>query len=149
MGVGKTVQAIAVASIYRVEWPMLIIAPSFLKYVWRTEMLRWLRPSIGPGDIQIVQTSKDHWNINAAVYIISYDLATKKEDEIQKLKFKVCIADEAHYLKSGTTKRTKALLPILSQAQRCILITGTPILSRPCELFNILKCLRPDIIHSF
>lgn len=95
---------------------MLVIAPSFLKFVWRTEILRWLRPSIDCSCIQIIQSSRDHWDINASVYIISYELATKKEDEIQKLKFKVCIADEAHYLKSGITKRTKALLPILTQA---------------------------------
>lgn len=31
MGLGKTVQAIAVASAYRDEWPVLVIAPSSLR----------------------------------------------------------------------------------------------------------------------
>lgn len=35
---GKTVQAIAVASCYRDEWPLLIIAPSSLRGKWCTCM---------------------------------------------------------------------------------------------------------------
>lgn len=28
-------------------------------------------------------------------------------------------------------------------------MTGTPIVSRPCELFNLLKILRPDVFNNF
>lgn len=83
------------------------------------------------------------------VYIMSYDLASRLKDEIEGLKFKACIADEAHYLKSKDSKRSQVLLPILMQARRCILITGTPMMSRPIELFNLMKALRPEIISSF
>lgn len=31
MGLGKTVQAIALASAYRDEWPVLVVAPSSLR----------------------------------------------------------------------------------------------------------------------
>jgi len=47
------------------------------------------------------------------VFIISYELAAKRGAEIKKLNFKMCIADEVHYLKSKDTKRTRALLPLL------------------------------------
>ena len=63
--------------------------------------------------------------------------------------FKACIADEAHYLKSKDSKRSQTLLPILTQARRCILITGTPLMNRPCELFNLMKALRPDLLRNF
>ena len=61
------------------------------------------------------------------------------------MKFKACIADECHYLKSRDSKRSKNLIPILSQAKRCVLISGTPMLARPVELYNLLNILRPDV----
>lgn len=65
------------------------------------------------------------------------------------MKFKVCIADEAHYLKSRDAKRSKALIPIYQQSKRVILLSGTPMINRPVEMYNLLLILRPDIISNF
>jgi SWI/SNF-related matrix-associated actin-dependent regulator 1 of chromatin subfamily A len=35
------------------------------------------------------------------------------------------------------------------KARRCLLLSGTPILARPNELYNLLRILRPDIFYSF
>ncbi len=35
MGIGKTLQAIALAWYYRADWPLLVVVPSFLKRIWR------------------------------------------------------------------------------------------------------------------
>lgn len=113
MGVGKTVQAIAITHIYRNEWPLYIICPSFLKFVWRQELKRWLSGSLREDEIQIFQHSKDNWDINAKVYIMSYEIASKKGEELVRMKPRVCIADEAHYLKSRSSKRSQSLVPIL------------------------------------
>lgn len=40
-------------------------------------------------------------------------------------------------------------MPVFQNAKRCILISGTPILARPEEAFNMLRILRPDIFTSF
>jgi len=40
-------------------------------------------------------------------------------------------------------------MPVLTKAKRTILLTGTPILSHPVELYNLLKVLRPDVMTSF
>ena len=34
-------------------------------------------------------------------------------------------------------------------AKRCILLSGTPLLNRPAELYNIFKMIRPDIFYNF
>lgn len=34
MGLGKTVQAIAIAAYYRNEWPVLVVCPSSVQYMW-------------------------------------------------------------------------------------------------------------------
>lgn len=50
MGVGKTLQAIAIAYIYKSDWPLLIVAPSSLRFTWKDELLKWL-PSLKEKDI--------------------------------------------------------------------------------------------------
>ena len=49
--------------------------------------------------------------------------------------FGVIICDESHALKSHSAKRTQFMWPVVQHASRAILITGTPALSRPIELF--------------
>ena len=55
MGIGKTLQAIAIAWYFRNDWPLLIVVPSFLKQIWRLEILKWLYPDVTEKDIQIIE----------------------------------------------------------------------------------------------
>ena len=57
-------------------------------------------------------------------------------------KFNYIIADEAHYLKNRSAKRTMSLTPILQRAKRVVLLTGTPILAKPMEIYPLLHILR-------
>eukprot|EP01045_Picozoa_sp_COSAG04_P028014 COSAG04_NODE_4240_length_2212_cov_12.780880_3_plen_73_part_00 len=41
------------------------------------------------------------------------------------------MADEAHYLKNASSARAKLILPVLEEASRTILLTGTPALNCP------------------
>ncbi len=148
MGVGKTVQALAASYIYREDWPMLIVAPASLKFVWRDEIRKWL-PTIPPGRVEIVKSSKNAFATDSLVYIMSYDLAKNVHELLDKKSFRVAIADEAHYLKSKDAKRSKILSPILARCKRVILLSGTPMLSRPREIFNLVQILRPDIFTRF
>lgn len=58
MGLGKTLQAIAVACVYREDWPLLIITPSSLKFSWIEELEKWLT-NIVPTDINLVHSGAD------------------------------------------------------------------------------------------
>jgi SWI/SNF-related matrix-associated actin-dependent regulator 1 of chromatin subfamily A len=113
MGVGKTIQALGIAYIYKQDWPLLIITPASLKFIWRDEILKWLPDFVCSEDIQLFKNGKEEFDESRKVFILSYDLATKRGPDIKKFQFKMCIADEVHYLKSRETKRTKALLPLL------------------------------------
>lgn len=55
--------------------------------------------------------------------------------------FNAIICDESHALKSKSTKRTKAVVPILQAAKRCLLLSGTPALAKPLELWPQLSAL--------
>ena len=149
MGVGKTIQAIGISSLYKENWPVLIICPASLKFVWRDEILKWIPDINNDKDIQIFKSGKDEFISDEKFYIMSYDLTVKFEQKIIDKQFNFIIADEAHYLKSLEAKRTKCLLPIIQKSKRILLLTGTPILSRPFELYPLLTMLRPDIFNNF
>jgi hypothetical protein len=76
------------------------------------------------------------------VVIISYSMVPVLADRIALLKPGVVICDECHYLKNPRAKRTKALSGIVKRAARAIVLSGTPALSRPAELFTTLNMLR-------
>lgn len=78
MGVGKTIQALAVASIYREDWPLVIVCPATLRFNWRDEINKWL-PEIKNWDINMVQSSKTFATVgtSALIHIMSYEIATK------------------------------------------------------------------------
>ena len=49
-------------------------------------------------------------------------------------------------LKNSKTARTKAAMPIMKSAKRVILLSGTPALSRPMELFSQLNGISPSLL---
>lgn len=87
--------------------------------------------------------------LDGLINIVSYDLASTKEEELASRNFQVCLLDESHYIKSRTAKRVQVLLPILSKSKRIILLTGTPSLSRPAEIFTQVHLLRRDVFSNF
>ena len=91
----------------------------------------------------------DVFNSYALIHIISYNLASKLKAEVENREFGVVIADEAHYLKSRESKRSQTLVPIIMKAKRVLLLTGTPILARPYELYNLVRIIRPDVFRDF
>jgi len=50
--------------------------------------------------------------------------------------FRVLICDECHFIKDPSAQRTKATVPLVKDARRAILLSGTPALNKPKELFQ-------------
>ncbi|XP_073717682.1 DNA annealing helicase and endonuclease ZRANB3 [Misgurnus anguillicaudatus] len=147
MGLGKTIQAISVACIYRQEWPLLIVVPSSLKYPWIEELEKWI-PDLDPNDINLVESKTDTMSISTSkVTILGYGLLTTDarplQEALNKQRFGIVIVDESHYMKSRNAARSKILVPIIQNAKRAILLTGTPALGRPEELFMQVDALYP------
>eukprot|EP00900_Chrysochromulina_parva_P004176 jgi/Chrpa1/1375/Chrysochromulina_OHIO_Genome00013610-RA len=150
MGLGKTVQAIALACHYRAEWPLLIFAPTSMCLPWCEELERWCT-FLRPGDINLVRSHHNGALRLAPVTIVSYGLITNGKEKEQlaaalaAANFRVAIADEAHYLKSKDSQRAQLVLPLLAVARRIMLLTGTPALNRPVELYTLCHTLCPRV----
>ena len=160
MGLGKTVQAICVALCYAAEWPLLIVCPASLCVNWRTELVKWMdlagieEPA---ARIHVVKNGKDHLQADCEdipqspqmrASIISYDLAKSLAPQLHSIGFGICVCDESHTLKSPSAARTKAILPLASSCKRTLLLSGTPVLSRPIEIYTQAAALRPQIFGT-
>uniref|UniRef100_G1NVG8 SWI/SNF-related matrix-associated actin-dependent regulator of chromatin subfamily A-like protein 1 n=1 Tax=Myotis lucifugus TaxID=59463 RepID=G1NVG8_MYOLU len=146
MGLGKTIQAICIAAFYRKEWPLLVVVPSSVRFTWEQAFLQWL-PSLNPEHINVVVTGKDRLT-TGLVNIVSFDLLSKMEKQL-KTPFKVVIIDESHFLKNIKTARCRAAMPLLKMAKRVILLSGTPAMSRPAELYTQIIAVKPTFFPQF
>lgn len=148
MGLGKTVQAIKASVLVRAE-NILVLCPSSLKISWRDEFEAWSNYD----DIHIIFADKDVKYLSGVV-IVNYELLLNPKifSALNNMHWCVCICDEAHYLKSYCSKRTKLVLGsngVIRNAKYKWLLTGTPLLNRPVELYPILSVLASDLIKPY
>lgn len=139
MGLGKTRQALSFIG-HCLPARVLVMCPSYLRYHWTHALKEWLDI-----DGQLVKKGKE--TLDGEACIVSYDMLSALK--IPTGVFDVVICDESHYVKSRKTKRTKATTPLVRSANFAMLITGTPALNRPIELFAQLNMLRPSYVKNY
>ncbi|CAF0806668.1 unnamed protein product [Brachionus calyciflorus] len=160
MGLGKTIQALGIASYYKEEWPLFIIVPSSVKFMWKESAKRWLYDSLikvcklKNGDcvdefIQVMESGRQLVYPKSKIIISSYDLLAKNVDEIAMYQYKMIIADECHLLKNNKAARTKAAFKLIQNSNRVVLLSGTPALSRPAELYSQIQAISPTLFSNF
>lgn len=141
-GLGKTLQTIRAIDKLPFALRVLVICPASVTENWRRE---------------IAAFREADWL--AAVY--SFDASVEKyRGSILKNEFDAVVIDEAHFLKSFTAKRTRAIygfneagqrdaaFSIVDRGQHTYLLTGTPMPNEPTELYPHLKALQPETITS-
>ncbi|KAL7719077.1 Non-specific serine/threonine protein kinase [Entamoeba marina] len=143
MGLGKTVQAIALLSAYQHKWPALIIAPNSLIYQWCDQLQFWLglEPDRITTFIPSVGIPK-----NFDFLVSSYESIVQSRGLLlTSASFKIVVCDECHFLKNPRSKRATETMEICARANHVILLSGTPALSRPSELYTLCSIILPNI----
>ncbi len=156
MGTGKTVQALALAACYRTEWPVLVITPAAVRSMWAEEIERWLGEWLLPSDIHVICASNDQLYepmtaLRPKITIISYHMLQRLRTSIGSWKWGVVICDESHHIctseKEGAeNSMTLITLNVLRSATRVLLLSGTPSLNRPFQLYNQVDALRKGLL---
>jgi len=141
-GLGKSAQAIG-ALVEVGAKKILIICPAQVKYNWRREFDKW---APGVYSIGIINKSTDPLP-KTQVVIVNYDLVIRQKlfEKLKNTVWDCIINDEAHRLKKPTASRTKKILGkwgLFNVARRMYFLTGTPVTSRPIDLFPLVaRCL--------
>ncbi len=165
MGLGKSITSLAIMCHYMKEWPLLILCPASLKHIWPNEIEKFL-PGLSASSIYVVrgfddvdffyeqqqQQQQQKRKFSTKIVVASYSILQTRSASarcLQKFRFKCVIADESHNLKQKNSQRTQLALPLLQGAKRLALLSGTPALARPVELWTQLHAIAPDLFGAY
>ena len=158
MGLGKTITSLAVMTHHIASWPLLILCPASLRHTWPAEIEKFL-PSLPTSAVYVVSGFDDadfYSNPNKRnrikIVVATYSLLQNRSAAARVLEdfhFRCVIADESHNLKERTSQRCKLAMPLLMRAEHVCLLSGTPALARPVELWAQLHSLAPRVFGSY
>ncbi len=160
MGLGKTIQLLAYLNINENIKKVLIVCPASLKLNWEREAKRWLvRPFniiVYDGDLDGGLDIKDD-----TILIINYEGVRKYADLLKTVMWDLLVLDESHYIKNPKAQRTKVITGYRDRqtgtiikglkdfAKQKVLLTGTPVLNNPAEIYTQLKVLGHPLAKSY
>lgn len=156
MGLGKTpTSLVALPEKSRV----LVVCPSAVKYNWRDEIQLW-RPDYS---VRIVKGKKDDGIIpeKGEIVIVNYDIlpswlmptkdsgevnrkgkpilvADIPSDKLEGLKDTIVIFDEGHLAKNYKAQRTQKVTQLSKNVAKVWVLTGTPLMNRPFDLWGVM-----------
>ena len=138
-GMGKT-RTIAVLLSCLQTWPVVVITKASCKYGWLDEIAH-VDPSLR---VQVLEP-KTVPDPTAQIYVLNYDLMPRKAKLLTRQPIGVTIFDESHEMLNTKTKRGQWSLVYAYAAQRCYLVTGTPMPNRPLDILHQLKLMRSPV----
>ncbi|KDO54572.1 hypothetical protein CISIN_1g001912mg [Citrus sinensis] len=152
MGLGKTLQAIAIAACFISAGSILVVCPAILRLSWAEELERWL-PFCLPADIHLVfghRNNPVHLTRFPRVVVISYTMLHRLRKSMIEQDWALLIVDESHHVRcskrTSEPEEVKAVLDVAAKVKRIVLLSGTPSLSRPYDIFHQINMLWPGLL---
>lgn len=124
--------------------PIVIISPATLKWNWQNE----LRKHFGV-EALVLEGTKTKILGGENIYIINYDILGPWFMSIKDLNPQIIIADECHFISNRKAKRSNLVRQLCTGVPHVIMISATPLLNRPSELYNVLNILTPKTFPTF
>ncbi|MBR3692539.1 MAG: DEAD/DEAH box helicase [Clostridia bacterium] len=147
MGLGKTLQMLTLIASGG-GGCSLIICPASLLYNWKSEAERFcphLTVRVAAG-LPEERTAAIAAAEDTDILITSYDLLRNDEALYRDIEFRLCVADEAQYIKNPQTKNARAAKRIRARAR--FALTGTPIENSLSDLWSIFDFILPGLLPS-
>ena len=141
-GLGKTVQALAALEATQ-SYPAVIVVPATLRVTpWLREAKKWLPHRT----VSLASGTKAHAVLEPTdITIVNYDVIHAWGKVLGTQELKGLVTDEAHYAKSASTRRGKALIELtdlMDPDGMVLCLTGTPVLNNETEIVSQLRILR-------
>ncbi len=139
MGLGKTIQAIAAAELmgrlYKIE-KVLIIAPTSLKYQWKSEIDRFTDRSAEVIE-GLTPRRKALYGSDTFFKLTNYELVHRDLDLIRAWGPDLIVLDEAQRIKNWKTRTAQTVKSL--ESPFAIVLTGTPLENRIEELHSLME----------
>jgi SNF2 family DNA or RNA helicase len=150
MGLGKTRQAIVSLRHLTPGGPRLVVCPASVKRNWAREIA-----IVAPDAPILVIEGTSSISPAGEWIVINYDILGRHIDNLLRVPWAALVFDEAHYLKNHTSARSKLARQLTLAAAAATptlavqLLTGTPLTSRPRDLFVLLQLVAHPLGRSF
>lgn len=160
MGLGKTLISLWWWQRHPEVRPGLVVCPASAKHVWEQEALHELgiRPYVIEGRMPSPHALR---RIRPELVVVNYDVLDVWLPWLKEFGFRSLFVDEVQCIKNsgpGSTRnkqrefsgsiRGNAVRTVAKKIKHVIAISGTPLLSKPIELFSTLQMIRPSIFRS-
>ena len=167
VGVSKTRQGLALATAYAHEGPVLITCPASLRLMWAEQAQRWWQ-SLMPRNCTVVLGMASLPELDdlprrgdplpaapaaPRVVITSYHMLKLSDLSVKwsAVAWGCVIVDESHTLRTTNKQesaQTQVAVQVIKDAPHAILLSGTPALNRPYDLFCQVDALWPGLLGS-
>ena len=143
MGLGKTIESIGVINNDDKIHDILIVCPKSLTLNWVNEIDEWITREydscIYPPKVALEFTR------DVQITIVTYGQLKK----VPEIRWDLVIVDEAQYCQNEDSQRTKIVKLHASKTKRLLLLSGTPIGSRPLDIWPLLQMLDGEVWNDF
>lgn len=145
LGLGKTVQALAVAAHLAAadkQRHILVVCPANLSIHWAEEATK--HTALTPIEIRGSQREARlaEWKVNGGLAIVTFTT-------LQRVKLperpNLVIVDEAHLLRDPKSDRARAVRNVLTSEDRVLFLSGVPMHNRIDGFRNLVDFLQPDV----
>ena len=149
MGLGKTLQALALILNHAPHGATLIIAPTSVCMNWISEAQKFA-PTLNPVEFGNSDRQKTLDALQPFdLFVCSYGLL--QQDEVgamlAEVSWQTIVLDEAQAIKNMSTKRSQAAMKL--QGKFKLITTGTPIENHLGELWNLFRFINPGLLGSW
>lgn len=146
MGLGKTAQAIAALCATN-AFPAIVVCPASVKQQWWEEFQHASEvPTVCIVDGRYSPLPSAH------VYVCNYELLKYRQEQFAALNPRLYVFDEGHQLKNPTARgnhRASVATRLVRRTGGALILTGTPIMNVPVELWRLLHLAAPRAWPSF
>lgn len=150
MGLGKTVQTLALLCLRKKDGPALVVCPTSVVANWQEECTRFA-PKLRVSTLGATGRAETIEGLRGGdVLLISYGLLVREQETLSSVTFGTVVFDEAHALKTSTSKRAKAAFSLDAKAR--VTLTGTPVENHLGELWSVMNASVPGLLgpkHRF
>jgi SNF2 family DNA or RNA helicase len=140
MGLGKTMMALYWINKIPAYRPAVIVTPASVKYAWQSEAMQHFGMRS-----QVLEGVNSRPLDGSQLIILNYHILIAWLDELMKVKPRIVILDECHYICNVKAQRTAAAHVLARYAVSRLALSGTPISNRPSEFWSAIHFVRPDL----
>jgi len=152
-GVGKTCQALTA-----LEQPgcnyVLVICPLSVAHHWAEQARSWTsRIAVVPAGAGAAERAAALVEVTTspepALVVYNYEAALRDREMLLRAPWGALVADEAHRMASRKTKTFALAKELTRKIPVVYLLTGTPVLNRPDEIWTLLHLVNPAAYRSY